>query len=141
MRRQIWDAGLTYSQTEDQDSAFFPAVQTIYADKTSVLLSDIVMNICCFVTSLEHKVWRKFTGNSKMTPTQIKTEAARYYTELTAPSFFDNRVRIEIEVIQTKLDKELGYAYTPTVKIYANNMALLMDFQLEAYRMENGESE
>lgn len=139
MRNQIWDAGLTYSQTEDQDSAFFPAIQTIYADKTSVLLSDIVMNICCYITSLQYPVWRKFTGNSKFTPSQIKTEAAKYFTELTKPSFFDNRVRVDITVTQTKLDRELGYAYTPIVKVYANNMALLMDFQLETYRMESGE--
>lgn len=139
MRRLLWAAGITYAQTDDHKSVFIPAVQTIYSDKTSVLLSDIVMQICCYITSLEHPVWRKFVGNSKLTPTQIKNDAAKYFNELTPASIFDNRVRVEIEVIQTALDRELGYAYTPKVKVYANNMALLMDWELETHRMENDE--
>ncbi|MEG2268568.1 MAG: hypothetical protein RSC68_30095, partial [Acinetobacter sp.] len=66
-----WDAGLNWVQYSDRTRLFYPAMQTVYDDDTSVLNSYFVAAGVCTIERICQRSWVNITGNQKLTNDQI----------------------------------------------------------------------
>lgn len=139
VRNKDWDNGLIWAQSYDHLSLFFPGLQTVYKDDTSVLNSLLNMIICVEVQKVCFRVWRRFTGRSNMTNLQYEQASDAEITALTTGRF-DERVTIVPETYHSTRDIQRGYSNSCRVHVYANNMKTVSEFTVVAHRMEELEA-
>lgn len=120
-RSRDWEIGLNWAQYADRRQLFFPAIQTVYDNDTSVLNSDINMLIAVDVIKQTEETWRRMTGNSKLTRPQFVDKCNATLLALVSGRY-DNRVVIEANTYFTNVDDARGYSWTLDVTIYMNNM-------------------
>lgn len=132
----IWETGLNWAQPYDRRSFFFPALQTIYSNDTSVLNSYFTAMAIAYINKIAHRAWRRFTGTSGLTNSQFADRVVRYVEQELA-NRFDNRYITIPEVIFTQADTDRGYSWTLVVKIGAPNMKTVMTTWVEAFRIED----
>ena len=116
-----WEVGLNWVQNFDRRALFFPAYQTVYDNDTSVLNSLINMFIVIETQKVAERVWRRLTGNAKLTREQFKEKSDELILELTNGRF-DDRVIVDPETYFTDYDERLGYAWSTDITLYLNNM-------------------
>ena len=131
-----WDLGLVWAQNFDRTRLFFPAVQTVYSDHTSVLNSDINMHILMTVQKVCQQVWRELTGNTKLTDQQFLQRSDDLIVEK-VEGRFDDRTIIVPNTYFTDIDAALGYAWSTDVTVYLNNMRTVGSFTVVADRRAN----
>lgn len=131
---ELWDNGGTYTLTYDRRSQYYPAIQSVYADKTSVLVSPITVSICCDIIRLMRLVHAEYSGDTTLTPAQLAERCEQMTLDLTNNRYND-RVNIIPEVYFTEADVERGYSWHARVRVEANTMRTVMVFDLETHRM------
>lgn len=131
-----WDAGLVWVQNFDRRSLFFPAVQTVYDDATSVLNSAINAFIVTEVEKVSERVWRRLTGTSKLTREQFVERSNNLISDLTEGRF-DDRVIVVPNTYFTDFDEALGYSWSCDITLYMNNMMTVGTFTIIADRRSN----
>lgn len=109
-RSEDWKNGLVFAQTFGMRSIFWPAIQTIYDDKTSILSSFFNMAICCNLTRVGERAWRWFVGDDQRTREEFLRDVRLYVTEETTGRF-DDRGQVEPLAYYTEMDDTLGYAW------------------------------
>lgn len=130
-----WDNGLVWVQSFDRRSVFFPALQTVYPDDTSVLNSLVTVAACCFIEKIHQTVWRYLTGGSKLTDDQFIERSNRLINEQLKDRF--DRFVLVSETTRSPIQLELGYPWTAKVHIYANDMRTVGDMSVVAHRMSD----
>lgn len=135
VRNKDWDNGLVWCQSYDHMSLFFPGMQTVYKDDTSILNSLLNMIICVEVQKVCFRVWRKFTGRSNMSNLQYEQASDREITAQTTGRF-DERVVIVPETFHSARNVQQGYANSARVHVYGNNMKTVSEFTVVAHRIE-----
>ena len=121
VRSKDWEVGLNWVQYADRSQLFFPAIQTIYDDDTSVLNNDINMLIAVDVAKMSTEVWRQMTGNTTLTDAQFIDKCNATLLRL-VEGRYDNRVVIEPNTYFTSADEARGFSWTMDVAVYMNNM-------------------
>lgn len=132
-RQKDWDAGMVWAQNYNRRSLFYPAVQTVYPNDTSVLNSAINMYIAAELEKVCDFVWRNLSGNAKLTADQFIERSNELITERTT-NRFDNRVIIVPETFYTAADTARGFSWSCRVNMYANNMKTVGTFTIVARR-------
>lgn len=135
-RYEMWDRGLVYVQSYDRGNYFFPAIQTIYDNDTSVLNSYFTMYAIAFLNKIAYQAWSRFSGVTSMTNRMLKKNVEDYVTSLLLNRYDGNFV-ITPEVIFTTADEQRGYSWTLVFKIYSPNMKTVMTTHVEAYRLDD----
>ena len=135
-RQRDWDAGMVWAQNYNRRSLFYPAVQTVYPDDTSVLNSAINMFIAAELEKVCDYVWRNLSGNAKLTSDQFIERSNAMITERTT-NRFDNRVIIVPETFYTAADNARGFSWSCNVHMYANNMKTVGTFTIVARRQDD----
>lgn len=130
----LWNAGMVWSQPFDRRQFFFPAIQTVYDDDTSVLNSYFTVMAICTLNKIAAEAWRNFTGTSSLTNAQLADAVVAFVNNRIANKF-DGRFVIIPEVEFTEGDLQRGYSWSLVTKIYANNMKSVMVSRVEAYRL------
>jgi hypothetical protein len=133
-RKKDWENGLIWVQKYDHKSFFYPAVQTIYEDDSSVLNSSINMWAAIEGIRACYRSWRSITGNSGLTPQQV---VARINGGLEAdlePSRFGNRFVFVPQAFYSKSDTQRGYSYSCKVNIFAPNMITVGQYTVAMHR-------
>tara|TARA_Y100000310_G_scaffold305636_1_gene345968 strand:+ start:14964 stop:17009 length:2046 start_codon:yes stop_codon:yes gene_type:complete len=136
VRNADWNNGMVWSQAYDRRSFFYPAIQTVYDDDTSVLNSAINM---MFFTELEkvcQRVWRDLSGNSKLTNAQFIERSNALISERTVGRF-DGRLTVIPETFLTEDDSNRGYSWSCNINAYGNNMKTVGTFTVNAFRSED----
>lgn len=128
-----WDSGLVWVQNFDRRSLFFPAVQTVYDDSTSVLNSAINMMIIVEIEKVAERAWRELTGTSKLTREQFIERSNDLIAEKTQDRF-DDRVIVEPRTYFTGFDQALGYSWSCDIALYLNNMMTVGTYTIVARR-------
>jgi hypothetical protein len=134
MQSELWNNGGTYSLTYDRRSQYYPAIQSVYTDKTSVLVSPITVHICCDIIRLMRLVHAEFSGDSTLTAGQL-IERCEDMTQELVNGRYNDRVNITPEFYYTEGDIERGYSWHGRVRVEANNVRTVMVFDLETQRM------
>lgn len=135
-RGRQWDAGLVWVQNYDRRSLFYPAVQTVYDDDSSVLNAAANMIIAVELEKIAERTWRDLTGISYLTPGQFIERSNRLIEE-GARGRFDNRAIIVPETFYTENDEQRGYSWSCNIHMYTPNMKTVGTFTIVAHRIED----
>jgi hypothetical protein len=136
VRNRNWDVGLNWVQAYDRRSYFFPALKTVYDDDTSVLNSYITAMAIAQLNKVAHAAWREFTGTSHLTNAQF-AQRLNDFVSNNVRGRFDERFVIVPDATFTDLDLLRGFSWTLPIKIYAANMKTVMTTYVQAYRIED----
>lgn len=109
-RSEDWKNGLVFAQSFGLRSIFWPALQSIYDDQTSILNSFFNMAICCNLTRVGERAWRWFTGDDYRSRGEFLRDV-REYVEQETLGRYDNRGEVTPNPHYTQLDDVLGYSW------------------------------
>lgn len=135
-RNTLWGVGLNFVLNYQVRTQFFPALQTVYENDTSVLNSFFTAVAIAYLNKVSHAAWREFSGSISLTNAQLE-EQVNLFVANQVKDKFDNKFVIVPNATVTELDNLRGYSWTLPVKIYANNMKTVMTTYVEAYRMSD----
>jgi len=135
-RERDWEVGMSWAQTYDRQSLFFPAFQTAYDDDSSPLNSAINMIIAVELEKVAERAWRDLTGISSLTPGQF-VERSNRLIENDVKRKFDGRVIIVPETNYTPADTQRGYSWSCNIHMYAPNMKTVGSFTIVSHRIED----
>jgi hypothetical protein len=133
-RSVMWSIGINFTLTYKVRTQFFPALQTVYENDTSVLNSYFVAVAISYLNKVAHAAWREFTGTISLTNAQLEDEVNKFISNAVKDKF-DDKFKIVPAAKVTELDDLRGYSWTLPIKLYANNMRTVMTTYVEAYRM------
>ena len=133
IRPVLWNSNVIYPQRYDRENYFFPALQTVFANDTSVLNNYFTILALCDVTKVGFDVWKNFTGVISLTESEFKAEVENYATQLLAGKYA-RIINVTPECRITEADKARGYSYQLIFKLYANNMKTVCIYTTEVYR-------
>ncbi len=135
VKSKDWAAGGIWAQYYDTETLFIPAFQTVYDDDTSVLNSDLNMQIACHLNRVCFNVWRNLVGNTKLTREQFIERSNQAIIDETKDRY-DNRVRIVPETKFTASDDRAGYSWTANIHMYGNVMRTVQMSTIVTHRLE-----
>lgn len=103
-----WDAGLNYIQAHDTTDMFWPAVQTIYPHKDSILNNAKFMLAACYCHGCGMRTWASISGENK-TDEQFRQDLRNFALNDLAGKFTTD-VIYDVDVVLTDADKARGYS-------------------------------
>lgn len=136
VRNRDWANGLVWIQNYDMTRQFFPAFQTVYDNDTSVLNSDMNMQIAVELNKVCFRVWRELVGNDKLTTEEFIQRSNELIVQKTQDRF-DGRVEIRAETMLTKNDATRGYSWTTKVHMYGNVLKTVNVATVVTHRIED----
>lgn len=136
VRNRDWANGLVWAQYYDRTRLFFPAFQTVYDNDTSVLNSDLNMQIATELNKVCHRVWRELVGNTKLTNEQFIERSNEKIVEYTRDRF-DGRVVIVPDTFYTPADEARGFSWHCRIHMYANVMKTVSIATVVTHRLED----
>ena len=135
-RNTLWSVGVNFVLNYKIRTQFFPALQTVYENDTSVLNSFFTAVAISYLNKVQHAAWREFSGSISLTNAQLE-EAVNTFIANNVKDKFDGKFVVVPDTVVTELDEIRGYSWTSNIKIYANNMKTVMTAMVEAYRMSD----
>ncbi len=135
-RYRDWDNGLNWVESYDRKSLFFPAIQTVYNDDTSILNAAANMWIAIDLEKVAQNSWRHMTGNSKLSDAQFLERSDERITE-SVRGKYDNRALITPRTYYTASDRRRGYSYSCDITFAGNNMKGPGTFTIIAKRLSD----
>lgn len=136
VRQSNWALGLTWVQQFDQRQLFYPAIQTVFDDDTSVLNSFLVTCIVAYCEKIVEQTWKQLTGRSDLTQAQFIEQSNALIADA-VKGRFDNRVTIVPETFFDTNDVARGYSWSCYIYIYANVMKTVGTYTLITRRLED----
>lgn len=135
-RYKDWDAGLIWPESYSMTRSYFPQMQTIYPDDTSVLNNFITMMACVWLERVGSAVHRDFTGRSDLTEDQM-VDRINNAVDAKVKDVFDNRYVVIPETTYTADDKLRGYSWTTVIKLYSPMMQTVQTLTIQTNRIED----
>ena len=135
VRYNDWANGLTWVMTYDATRLFYPGIQTVYEDDTSVLNGLITVMIAAYCEKIVVQAWKQLTGRSDLTNDQF-IERSNLIISDAVKNRFDERVVIEPDTYFTTDDETRGFSWSCKVNIYANVMKTVGTYTLVTRRRE-----
>lgn len=134
-RNAMWSVGLNFALNYKVKTQFFPALQTVYENDTSVLNSFFTAIAISYLNKIAHSAWREFTGTISLTNSQLEEEVNSYVAGMVKDKF-DGKFVIVPECKVTEEDAIRGYSWNLNIKLYAPNMKTVCVTQVSAFRLE-----
>lgn len=136
VRNTDWANGLIWVQNLDRDRQWFPALQTVYDDDTSVLNSFFTMMACVELEKVGFRSWQRYSGSMSLSNSELKKGVE---DDITADvkDRFDNNFIIIPEVTFTQADLDRGYSWTTTIHIGAHGMKTANSLTIESHRFDD----
>lgn len=129
-----WKNGLVWAQSYDMRSVFWPGIQTVYDDDTSILNNFFNMAIAVDLEKVSQKAWRDLTGTSgKMSKAQFIMKSNQLILDRTEGKY-DDRVTIRPNTYFTAADEQRGYSWKTDIHMYGENMRTVGTFTVSAHR-------
>lgn len=135
-RNTLWSTGLNFVLNYEVRRQFFPALQTVYENDTSVLNSFFTAVAISYLNKIEHAAWREFTGSMSLTNAQLEEQVNQFVADQVKDKF-DGKFVIIPDCQVTELDAIRGFSWTLNIKLYSANMKSVMTAMVSAYRIED----
>lgn len=135
-RNTLWSTGINFVLNYQVGTQFFPALQTVYENDTSVLNSFFTTVAIAYLNKVAHAAWREFSGSISLTNAQLEEQVNLFVSNMVKDKF-DGKFVIQPNATVTELDNLRGYSWTLPIKIYASNMKTVMTTYVEAYRQSD----
>lgn len=140
-RNTDWQAGISSAEPFDhRGQVFFPGIQTVYHDNTSVLNSFFPMAICCHLNRIGELAWRMFTGDSRMTAGEYAVNVDRFI-EGQIKDKYDGRADITPRSYYTPADTQRGYSWHTDIEGLFDGMKTVEVLTVAAGRRTGTEAE
>jgi hypothetical protein len=140
-RNTDWQAGISSAEPFDhRGQVFFPGIQTVYHDNTSVLNSFFPMAICCHLNRIGELAWRMFTGDSRMTANEYAVNVDRFI-EGQIKDKYDGRADITPRSYYTPADTQRGYSWHTDIEGLFDGMKTVEVLTVVAGRRTGTEAE
>lgn len=140
-RNTDWQAGISSAEPFDhRGQVFFPGIQTVYHDNTSVLNSFFPMAICCHLNRIGELAWRMFTGDSRMTAGEYAVNVDRFI-EGQIKDKYDGRADITPRSHYTPADTQRGYSWHTDIEGLFDGMKTVEVLTVAAGRRTGTEAE
>lgn len=136
VRNRDWANGLVWVQNFDRRSLFYPGIQTVYDDDSSVLNSATNMFAILELEKVAERVWRELTGIDGLTIEQFIERSNRLIVEKTEGRF-DGRYIIVPETYLSAADEQRGYSWSCKINLYAPNMRSVGTYTIVSRRIED----
>jgi hypothetical protein len=136
LRHSSWRAGLTWAESYNRTSLFFPAFQTVFTDDTSILNSFTTMMVCVELQKVGERSHREFTGSRDLTNAQIASRVDEFILENTRDRFGAGYV-IKSNTFFTEADLARGYSWTTEITLYGPNMKTVSTQTVITRRVED----
>lgn len=138
-RNRDWNNGLIFAQNFDRKSIFWPGLQTIYDDPTSILNSYFNMVIACNLTRIGERAWRRFVGDSKRPNEVFIGRIDEYITEQTNGRY-DGRVDVIPRSYYTAADEIRGYSWHTDITFRGQGIKTVETLTIISERREAAEN-
>ena len=132
-RNTLWSTGLNFVLNYEVRRQFFPALQTVYENDTSVLNSFFTAVAISYLNKIQHAAWREFSGSMSLTNAQLEEQVNQFVADQVKDKF-DGKFVIIPDCQVTELDAIRGFSWTLNIKIYSANMRTTMTAMISAYR-------
>lgn len=132
-RNTLWSVGINFVLNYKTRQQFFPALQTVYENDTSILNSFFTAVAISYLNKVEHAAWREFSGVMSLSPAQLEERVNSFVAEQVKDKF-DGLFIIIPDCKVTELDRTRGYSWTLGIKIGAENSRTVMTTYVSAYR-------
>ncbi len=140
-RNTDWQNGISSAEPFDhRNQVFFPGIQTVYHDNTSVLNAFFPMAICCHLNRIGELAWRMFTGDSRMTADEYTTNVDRFIEEQIKDRY-DGRANITPSSYYTPADTQRGYSWHTDIEGLFDGMKTVQALTVVAGRRTGQETE
>lgn len=116
-----WQAGLIWVEDFDTRSQYFPALQSVYNNDTSVLKALMNVIIAVDLIKIAHQVRRTLSGNSLLTDAQFVSRSNQLIRNL-IKGRYAGRVQVTPNTYYSTADQANGYSWSCAITMYANNM-------------------
>lgn len=136
VRNEDWANGLVWVQNFDRRSLFYPGIQTVYDDDTSVMNSLFNIIAVCELEKVCERTWRELTGIQTLTVAQFIERSDTLITQKVA-NRFDDKFIIVPETYLTEGDEQRGYSWSCKVNLYAANMRTVGTYTIVSRRIED----
>lgn len=132
-RSKDWATGLIWAQRFDRGSLFFPGMQTVYDDDSSILNSALNMYAAVELEKVCQRVWRRLAGIDGLTPEQF-IERSDKLIEQEVEGRFDNRYVIVPNTYMSAADIQRGYSYSCKIDMFGPNQISVGTYTIVARR-------
>lgn len=131
---KAWDAGMNFLRSHDIADDFWPAVQTIYPYKDSVLANAKFMMVASKCHYLGMEVWRSISGENK-TDAQFKQDLEDEANRLVQGRFTSDITIIPVADL-TEADKARGYSGNLKFHIGIGSMRTKLTYSVHGYKAD-----
>ena len=126
-RNTLWAVGLNFVLNYQVRTQFFPALQTVYENDTSVLNSFFTVVAISYLNKIAHAAWREFSGSVSLTNAQLEEKVNNFIlhpaADGTTTNLYLNKLTLDnsskigtLQIVHgyriTKLSSK--YPYTPS---------------------------
>ena len=133
-RSKDWATGLIWAQRFDRSSFFFPGMQTVYDDDSSILNSALNMYAAVELEKVCQRVWRRLAGIDGLTPEQFIERSDKLISD-EVEGRFDNRYVIVPNTYMTAADTQRGYSFSCKIDMYGPNQISVGSYTIVARRL------
>ncbi len=117
--KSLWGRGVIFAQSFDTKTIFWPALQTIHPNNTSILRSYIPMIIGVDLIRVGMLAWRRHVGDSSLTNGEFADAITKFIISETENRYM-KRAEIIPNVYYTKEDSDRGYVFHVDIGYRAN---------------------
>lgn len=117
--KSLWGRGIIFAQSFDTKTIFWPALQTIHPNNTSILRSYIPMIISVDLIRVGMLAWRRHVGDSSLTNGEFADAITKFIISETENRYM-KRAEIIPNVYYTKEDSDRGYVFHVDIGYRAN---------------------
>lgn len=142
VRKVLWGVGvnfaLRYSTAGGPGNGgqnFFPALQTVYDDDTSVLNNFFNAVGVCYLNKVAHAAWREFSGDIEFSAAQLEERVNTFVSEQVKDKF-DGKLVVVPAATVTSFDANRGYSWTLPIKLYGRTARTVLSTYVEAHRLD-----
>ena len=104
VRESDWNNGVNFVEYFDRADLYWPAMQTVYDNDTSVLNSLKTIVACVSLQRAGQEAQRMFSGNSSLTNAQYASEVVKYINKKVVKNGDENKTIICCEITYNEKD-------------------------------------
>ncbi len=136
IKPDLWSIGVIHAEEYDRESYFFPALQSIYDNDSSVLNNIFMGHALTSVNKVAAGCWRTFTGSTELKTGEFLA-AVDGYMDKELEGKFDGVITATGTAMITEYDEMRGYSWTVVSKVVGNRMKTVMTHAIEAWASDS----
>lgn len=133
-RKLAWGTGLNVAVHASRTQIFYPSLRTVYPNDTSLLSDDEFADRIVYLYKICREVWATYAG-VRNPPEQLYGRIQKTMDDRCTFAFGGDSIQISVQIFQTALDANLGYAISANVVVSGPMPMRQMNFNIILQRV------